>query len=219
MILSCDIFCLIEIMVVLCILEIGCLWDLEQIFQIIVFYILEEVYEVVDVIVKVDMFDLREEFGDFFLQVVYYVCMVEEDRYFDFGDVVEGIIKKMICWYLYVFGDENGEKVDYVKGIWEWIKIEECVEKVVECVVFGLNECEKGFLDDVLVVFLVLQEVEKLQCCVLKVGFDWNDVCLVFDKICEEIYELDEEFLCFDLDKDWIMDELGDMLFVFVNFV
>lgn len=217
MIPSRDISRLIDIMATLRTPETGCPWDLEQTFQTIAPYTLEEAYEVADAIAKADMLELREELGDLLLQVVYHARMAEEDRHFDFGDVVEGITKKMIRRHPHVFGDENGKKSDHVKGIWERIKAEERAEKAAERASLGLNEREKGFLDDVPVAFPALQEAEKLQRRASRVGFDWNDARLVLDKIREETHELDEELSRPDPDKDRITDELGDTLFALAN--
>lgn len=100
------------IMVWLCDCEIGCFWDIEQDFSIIVLYMIEEVYEVVDVIECKDMVDLQDEFGDFLFQVVFYVQMVKEVGLFDFDDVCCFINDKMICCYLYVFGDVSQCDID-----------------------------------------------------------------------------------------------------------
>lgn len=214
---SRDISRLIEIMAALRTPVTGCPWDLEQDFSTIAPYTLEEAYEVADAIAKNDLLELREELGDLLLQVVYHARMAEEDRQFDFGDVVEGITKKLIRRHPHVFGDENGEKPELVKGIWERIKAEERAEKRAERERMGLSEPNKGFLDDVPTAFPALQEADKLQRRASRVGFDWNDARLVLDKIREETHELDEELSKGTPDKDRITDELGDTLFALAN--
>jgi nucleoside triphosphate diphosphatase len=215
---SRDISRLIEIMAALRTPVTGCPWDLEQSFETIAPYTLEEAYEVADAIAKNDLLELREELGDLLLQVVYHAQMAEEDNQFDFGDVVESITKKMIRRHPHVFGDENGEKPELVKGIWERIKSEEREEKRVERKTLGLSEVgTTGFLDDVPTAFPALQEADKLQRRASKVGFDWNDARLVLDKIREETLELDEELEKSTPDKDRITDELGDTLFALAN--
>jgi nucleoside triphosphate diphosphatase len=214
---SRDISRLIEIMAALRTPVTGCPWDLEQSFETIAPYTLEEAYEVADAIAKNDLLELREELGDLLLQVVYHARMAEEEEHFDFADVVESITKKMIRRHPHVFGDENGEKSDHVKGIWERIKSEEREEKRAERKALGLEEREAGFLDDVPTAFPALQEADKLQRRASKVGFDWNDARLVLDKIREETHELDEELEKGTPDKDRITDELGDTLFALAN--
>jgi ATP diphosphatase len=214
---SRDIQRLIEIMAALRTPVTGCPWDLEQTFETIAPYTLEEAYEVADAISKNDMLDLREELGDLLLQVVYHARMAEEEEHFDFADVVEGITKKMIRRHPHVFGDENGKKSDHVKGIWERIKAEEKAEKHAERQALGLEQEKKKYLDDVPTAFPALQEADKLQRRASKVGFDWNDARLVLDKIREETHELDEELSKTAPDKDRISDELGDTLFALAN--
>lgn len=214
---SRDISRLIEIMAALRTPVTGCPWDLEQSFETIAPYTLEEAYEVADAIAKNDMLDLREELGDLLLQVVYHAQMASEDEHFDFGDVVEGVTKKMIRRHPHVFGDEHGEKAEHVKGIWERIKAEEKAEKLAERQALGLTGERKKFLDEVPTAFPALQEADKLQRRASKVGFDWNDARLVLDKIREETHELDEELSKEGPDKDRIEDELGDTLFALAN--
>ncbi|MES0808950.1 nucleoside triphosphate pyrophosphohydrolase [Roseibium sp. SCPC15] len=208
---------LIEIMAALRTPVTGCPWDLEQNFETIAPYTLEEAYEVADAIAQNDLVNLREELGDLLLQVVYHARMAEEEEAFDFGDIVEGITKKMIRRHPHVFGDENGEKAEHVKGIWERIKAEEKAEKKAERDALGISERQKGYLDEVPFAFPALQEADKLQRRASKVGFDWNDARLVLAKIREETHELDEELSRTSPDKNRITDELGDTLFALAN--
>lgn len=215
---SRDITRLIEIMAALRTPVTGCPWDLEQTFKTIAPYTLEEAYEVADAIAKNDMLDLREELGDLLLQVVYHARMAEEEAHFDFGDVVEAITRKLIRRHPHVFGDENGDKPELVKGIWERIKAEERAEKRAARAALGKEQqAETGFLDDVPSAFPALQEAEKLQRRASKVGFDWNDARLVLEKIREETHELDEELGQDNPDRERIADELGDTLFALAN--
>lgn len=214
---SRDISRLIEIMAALRTPVTGCPWDLEQSFETIAPYTLEEAYEVADAIAKNDPLELREELGDLLLQVVYHARMAEEEDMFSFEDVVEGITRKMIRRHPHVFGDENGKKADHVKGIWERIKAEEREEKRAEREALGVVERKAGFLDDVPTAFPALQEADKLQRRASKVGFDWNDARLVLAKIREETLELDEELEKSTPDKDRMTDELGDTFFALAN--
>ncbi|MCV0426346.1 MAG: MazG family protein, partial [Roseibium sp.] len=113
--------------------------------------------------------------------------------------------------------DENGQKAEHVKGIWERIKAEEKAEKRAERDALGIAERKKSFLDEVPFAFPALQEADKLQRRASKVGFDWNDPRLVLDKIREETHELDEELSNDTVDRDRISDELGDTLFALAN--
>ena len=104
---SRDISRLLEIMAALRDPETGCPWDVEQNFETIVPYTIEEAYEVADAIERNDMVDLPDELGDLLLQVVFHSRMAEEAGQFDFGDVVEAITRKMIRRHPHVFGDDS----------------------------------------------------------------------------------------------------------------
>src|SRR6195256_33788 len=100
-----DISGLLEIMAALRTPKTGCPWDLEQNFETIAPYTLEEAYEVADAIARGNLQDLRDELGDLLLQVVFHARMAEEQQAFAFGDVVEAITEKLIRRHPHVFGD------------------------------------------------------------------------------------------------------------------
>src|ERR1700761_120561 len=127
---SRDIARLIEIMAQLRTPVTGCPWDLEQNFETIAPYTIEEAYEVADAIARNDFEDLRDELGDLLLQVVYHAQMAEEQNAFAFGDVVEAITKKMIRRHPHVFADKDGNiQPAGVKSAWDRIKAEEKAER------------------------------------------------------------------------------------------
>src|SRR5882672_8721152 len=127
---SRDINRLIEIMAALRTPGSGCPWDLEQAFETIAPYTIEEAYEVADAIARGDLHDLRDELGDLLLQVVYHARMAEEQNAFAFGDVVEAVTRKMIRRHPHVFADENGVVTSgHVEGNWARIKAEEKAER------------------------------------------------------------------------------------------
>src|SRR5215470_16949070 len=101
---SRDITRLLEIMAALRALGTGCPWDLEQTFETIAPYTIEEAYEVADAIARQDLDHLRDELGDLLLQVVYHSRMAEEAGRFAFADVVEAITRKMVRRHPHVFG-------------------------------------------------------------------------------------------------------------------
>ena len=113
---------LLEIMARLRSPDGGCVWDLEQTFESIAPYTLEEAYEVVDAITREDIDDLRDELGDLLLQVVYHARMAEEKGAFDFGDVVEGICDKMVRRHPNVFGTDRVDTAEGQTRAWERIK-------------------------------------------------------------------------------------------------
>src|SRR3954471_14482525 len=105
---SRDIAGLIAIMAALRTPGSGCPWDLEQNFETIAPYTLEEAYEVADAIARSDLTDLREELGDLLLQVVFHARMAQEQGAFEFGDVVQAITEKLLRRHPHVFGDAKG---------------------------------------------------------------------------------------------------------------
>uniref|UniRef100_UPI003BAADC9F nucleoside triphosphate pyrophosphohydrolase n=1 Tax=Stappia sp. TaxID=1870903 RepID=UPI003BAADC9F len=214
---SSDIRRLIEIMEALRTPVTGCPWDVEQTFETIAPYTIEEAYEVADAIHTGDRVDLKEELGDLLLQVVYHARMAEEEQSFTFGDVVEAITTKMIRRHPHVFGDEAARSAGMAKGMWERIKQEEKREKAEARASAGMAERETGYLDDVPAVFPALTEAEKLQRRAARVGFDWAEAGPVLDKIREETDELAEELSAPAPDRERIAGEIGDMIFAIAN--
>lgn len=214
---SKDISRLIEIMAALRAPGTGCPWDIEQNFQTIAPYTIEEAYEVADAIARGDLDDLRDELGDLLLQVVYHARMAEEAGEFAFPEVVEAITTKMIRRHPHVFGDEKARSAGMAKGMWERIKSEEKAEKRKARIDRGLDPEDngKGFLDSVPVALPALTRALKLQERAARVGFDWSEAEPILDKIEEEIGELREALAKGDAAS--IKDEFGDTLFALVN--
>ena len=215
---SRDIARLIEIMAALRDPESGCPWDIEQTFETIAPYTIEEAYEVAEAIRRRDPDDLREELGDLLLQVVYHARMAEEAGDFDFGDVVEAITTKMIRRHPHVFGDAKARGAGMAKGMWEAIKAEEKAERRAARARRGVPDrpSEKGFLDDVPLALPALTHALKLQQQAARVGFDWKEAAPILDKIEEEIAELRAAMAAGD--QASTADEFGDVLFSLVNF-
>ncbi|QPC87747.1 nucleoside triphosphate pyrophosphohydrolase [Mesorhizobium sp. NBSH29] len=209
---------LLEIMRALRTPVIGCPWDVEQTFATIAPYTIEEAYEVADAIERKDLDDLRDELGDLLLQVVFHSRMAEEERAFDFGDVVEAITTKMIRRHPHVFGDEQARAAGSAKGMWNAIKADEKAEKREKRLARGLpaEDSGNGFLDSVPVALPGLVRALKLQQKAAEVGFDWQEAAPILDKIEEEIGELREALD--QGDRAAMQDEFGDVLFALVNF-
>jgi ATP diphosphatase len=204
---SRDISRLIEIMAALRTPGSGCPWDLEQTFETIAPYTLEEAYEVADAIVRGDLAHLKDELGDLLLQVVFHARMAQEQNTFDFGDVVEAITTKLIRRHPHVFADENGQTAEAVKGLWERIKAEERVAR---------GEAKpSGALAGVPTALPALTRALKLQNKASAVGFDWNDPRAVLAKIREEADEI--EAALDQSDTAHAGTEVGDLLFAVVN--
>lgn len=207
---------LIEIMAALRNPETGCPWDVEQDFESIKPYTLEEAYEVADAIERKDMDDLCDELGDLLLQVVFHARMAEEAGEFSFGDVVEAITRKMIRRHPHVFARSDADTPDAVKKQWDEIKQAEKRERAERRARRGITEDFKaGFLGSVQRSFPALTEALKLQERAAKVGFDWSAPEPILDKIEEEVDEL--RVALREGDKSKVSDELGDLIFAVVN--
>lgn len=184
----------------------GCPWDLEQSFETIAPYTIEEAYEVSDAIQRGDMTDLRDELGDLLLQVVFHARMAEEQHAFDFDAVAGAISDKMIRRHPHVFSSDDADTPDAVKLSWEETKAQERKEK-------GQDE---SALDGVAVALPALTRAEKLSKRAARVGFTWSTAQEVFRDLDEEIQELTEEMDAGG-DPDRLEDEMGDILFVVAN--
>jgi nucleoside triphosphate diphosphatase len=204
---SRDIARLIEIMAALRTPGSGCPWDLEQNFQTIAPYTLEEAYEVADAIARGDLDHLKDELGDLLLQVVFHARMAQEQGLFAFEDVVEAITTKMVRRHPHVFADADGKTADAVKGLWERIKAQEKADQG--------EAAQTGALAGVPVALPALTRALKLQNKAGQVGFDWNDPRAVLAKIREEADEI--EAALDDMDRAHAATEVGDLLFAVVN--
>jgi ATP diphosphatase len=213
---SRDIRRLIEIMAALRDPVRGCPWDVEQTFVSIAPFTIEEAYEVADAIERGSTEDLREELGDLLLQVVFHARMAEEAALFDFGDVVEAITAKLVRRHPHVFGEAGALSSDEVKGLWARIKADEKRAKLASSANSGApQETKLGALDGVPLALPALSRAMKLQEKAGKVGFDWNDVRAVLEKIREEIIEVEAEIP--EGSAQALSSEVGDILFAAVN--
>jgi ATP diphosphatase len=187
--------------------ERGCPWDVEQTFETIAPYTIEEAYEVADAIDRRDYADLRDELGDLLLQVVFHARMAEEAGHFAFGDVVASICDKMVRRHPHVFAGASVESAAAQTANWETLKADERAAK---------GEADASALAGVSRGLPEWQRALKLQKKAARVGFDWPDVGPVFDKLHEEIDEVRAEFAA-GADPARLTDEIGDVLFVCVN--
>jgi ATP diphosphatase len=198
---------LLEIMARLRDPEHGCPWDIEQTYETIAPYTIEEAYEVADAIQKGDMADLEGELGDLLLQVVYFTQMGSEDGHFTFDSVTKAIADKMVHRHPHVFGDESRDKSAAQQTLdWEKIKAAERASK---------SQQQAGTLDGIALNLPALTRAVKIQKRAARVGFDWPSTDEVVDKIAEEAAELVEARDTLPHDKQ--VEEFGDLMFVMAN--
>ena len=216
---------LVEIMAALRTPETGCPWDLEQTFQTIAPYTIEEAYEVADAISRGDLADLKDELGDLLLQVIYHSRMAEEQGAFAFADVADAVNAKMIRRHPHVFGSAEDRAAGAQPDFWARIKAEERAQKAAERARLGSagqqppSAHRAALLSDVPVGLPALTRAIKLQDKAARVGFDWPNLAPVFAKMKEEIAELED--VAFSVAASGsaaaIEEEMGDMLFVMAN--
>ena len=194
--------------------EHGCPWDIEQTFQTIVPYTIEEAYEVADAIERDDMAALKEELGDLLLQVVYHAQMASEAKAFGFDDVAAAIADKMVDRHPHVFGDLDIKTADAQTISWEARKAAERAARQQ-----GVQNGGQpvGALDGIARALPALMRAEKIQKRAARVGFDWASTGPVIDKIEEELGELRTEIEAGTVDRARLTDELGDVLFAVAN--
>ncbi len=185
----------------------GCPWDVAQDFSTIAPYTIEEAYEVADAIERNRPEELREELGDLLFQVVFHSRMAEEQGLFDFSEVAEGIVEKMIRRHPHVFADQHYASQEEQQAAWEAIK---AAEK-------GGDTAQPSLMDGVASGLPEWLRALKLQKRAARVGFDWPDAQGPLEKIREELQELEEEMRRQPHQPQRLEAELGDLLFAVLN--
>jgi ATP diphosphatase len=187
--------------------ETGCPWDKAQTFQSIVPYTIEEAYEVADAIERADFADLKDELGDLLFQVVFYSQMAAEQGRFEFADCIEAICDKLTRRHPHIFQttDPTGAS-DAASALQQWE-----AQKSQERKAAGLA----SVLDNVPASLPALSRAYKLQKRCASVGFDWPSVDGCWEKVKEEILEVEQTAP----GSAELTDELGDLMFALVNVV
>jgi MazG family protein len=184
----------------------GCPWDQKQTFDTIKPYLLEETYEVLDAIDARDWPELAEELGDLMLQPVFFAQMAAEAGHFRIEDCLSAINQKLIRRHPHIFGEAVAETAEDVKRNWDQIKAEEKSDK---------GRPAGALLDGVSRAQPALTEAAQIASKAAAKGFEWPAIEPVFDKLQEELAELDEARRGGNAAE--IEDEFGDILFVMVN--
>lgn len=181
-----------------------CPWDREQTPQSLTRYAIEEAYEVEDAVRSGNVNDIRDELGDLLLQVVFQAQMYSEQGAFDFQDVVDAITQKLIRRHPHVFEAEKFEQLtpEQVSNLWQDIKTQEKQGKPQA----RLDAIKPG---------PSLKQAEAMQKNAAKIGFDFAHVEDAYEKLEEELSELQQAMQ--NGHSDEIQDEFGDCLFSLVN--
>lgn len=181
-------------------LRAKCPWDKEQTMESLRHLTIEETYELADSILEGKYQDIKKELGDILLHIVFYAKIGSEQNQFDITDVLSGICEKLIFRHPHVFGTVDVENSEEVKTNWENLKI---------------KEGNKSILAGVPVSLPSLVKAHRIQDKVRSVGFDWDNRAQIWDKVDEELKELQQEFESGNVQK--MEAEFGDLIFSLVN--
>lgn len=179
----------------------GCPWDRKQTMESLRHLTIEETYELGDAILDNDMEEVRKELGDVLLHIVFYAKIGSEQKAFDIADVCNGISEKLISRHPHIYGDVIVNNEEDVKRNWENLKLKEGKKSVLEGVPRSLP---------------ALVKANRIQEKVAGVGFDWEKPEQVFEKLQEELAELQHEIT--NEHADNTEAEFGDVLFSLVNY-
>jgi len=178
-----------------------CPWDKKQTIQTLRHLTIEETYELGDAILENNLNEVKKELGDLLLHIIFYAKIGSETKDFDIADVINGICEKLIDRHPHIYSDVVVENEEDVKRNWENLKLKEGNKSVLEGVPKSLPAMVKA---------------NRIQDKVAGVGFDWEEPYQVFDKLKEELDELQQEVNANDHDK--IEAEFGDVLFSMINY-
>ncbi|MCU4188485.1 nucleoside triphosphate pyrophosphohydrolase [Flavobacterium sp. HXWNR29] len=178
-----------------------CPWDKKQTLESLRHLTIEETYELGDAILDNDLQEIKKELGDVLLHIVFYAKIGSETNAFDIGDVANSICDKLIDRHPHIYGDVVVADEEEVKQNWEKLKLKEGKKSVLEGVPKSLP---------------ALVKASRIQDKVKGVGFDWEEPQQVWDKVQEELNELQVEVQAGNQDK--IEAEFGDVLFSMINY-
>ena len=178
-----------------------CPWDRKQTMESLRHLTIEETYELGDAILDKDLEEVRKELGDLLLHLVFYAKIGSETNDFDIADVANGICDKLIDRHPHIYGDVEVADEEEVKRNWENLKLKEGKKSVLEGVPRSLPAVVKA---------------SRIQEKVAGVGFDWEKPEQVFEKLQEELGELQHEIETENKDK--MEAEFGDVIFSMINY-
>jgi XTP/dITP diphosphohydrolase len=182
-------------------LRLKCPWDQKQTLQSLRHLTIEETYELGDAILDNDLVEVKKELGDLLLHIVFYAKIGSETNDFDIADVADSISEKLISRHPHIYGDVEVKDEEEVKRNWEQLKLKEGRNSVLEGVPKSLPAVVKA---------------SRIQEKVAGVGFDWEHPEQVWEKVQEELSELNVEIKKGNTDNTEA--EFGDVLFSMINY-
>ncbi|HRQ51337.1 MAG TPA: nucleoside triphosphate pyrophosphohydrolase [Agriterribacter sp.] len=182
-------------------LRAQCPWDKKQTIQTLRSLTIEETYELADAITGGNWKEIREELGDILLHIVFYAKIAAEQNRFSIADVINGVCDKLVFRHPHIYGDVQVENEADVKRNWENLKLKEGKRSVLGGVPAALPATVKA---------MRLQEKAK------QVGFEWDNRGQVWEKVEEEMQELQEAIAGNNIEN--IEEEYGDLVFSLINY-
>lgn len=179
-----------------------CPWDRKQTFDSLRYLTIEETYELSDAIIEKQYDDIKKEVGDLLLHIVFYGKLGEEQQRFDMADIIHSLCDKLVRRHPHIYGNTEATTAEEVKNNWEAIKMTEGRKSVLSGVPKSLPAMVKA---------IRMQEKAR------GVGFDWDTVEQVEEKVHEEWSELQTEIQKKD-NQNLIENEFGDLLFALINY-
>ena len=184
-----------------------CPWDRKQTFESLRHLTIEETYELADAILDADVEEIKKETGDLLLHMVFYAKLgselPEEKGGYDIADALHSICDKLVERHPHIYGDVEANDEETVKANWEKLKLKEGKKSVLEGVPRSLPSLVKAY---------------RVQDKVRGVGFDWDHVGQVWEKVQEELGELQDEVTAPVVNPDRVADEFGDVMFAMINY-
>nr|WP_320119951.1 nucleoside triphosphate pyrophosphohydrolase [uncultured Marinifilum sp.] len=180
----------------------GCPWDKKQTFESLRTLTIEETYELADSILKGEKEEIKKELGDILLHIVFYAKIGSETNDFDIADVCDSISEKLIYRHPHIFSDTKVANAKEVEENWEQLKLKE-------------KNGNKTVLQGVPTSLPAMVKANRIQDKVRGVGFDWDEKEQVWDKVKEEMLELETEIK--KGNKAKMEEEFGDMFFSLIN--
>ncbi|MCM1440307.1 MAG: nucleoside triphosphate pyrophosphohydrolase [Roseburia sp.] len=191
-----------EFLDVLDILRVKCPWDAKQTNESLRPNTIEEVYELCDALISEDTPNIKKELGDVLLHVAFYSKIAQEKGLFDIADVCNALVDKLKFRHPHIFGNEHVDNAEQVLQNWEQIKLKE-------------KNGNKTVLSGVPNALPALIKANRIQEKARNVGFDWETPEQVWDKVKEEISEVEDEIT--SKNEDALENEFGDLLFSVIN--
>ena len=178
-----------------------CPWDRKQTFESLRHLTIEETYELGDAILDRNLEEIKNELGDLLLHIAFYAKLGSEEKAFDMADIAHSISEKLIRRHPHIYGDVKVENEEEVKKNWEALKLKEGKKSVLSGVPKGLP---------------ALVKAQRIQDKVAGVGFEWEEPHQVWEKVQEELAELNAEIEKGDTAA--VEAEFGDLLFSMINY-